>query len=572
MSLRFLSASNLTPFVNAVVADPGTPTLVAGGSDSGTGEVIGTYSSAQEGWALYLTARDRYYACLRLESTLHDSPGVIYLDPSLVSSSPPQSNFSAPGIGGPRANRAVAGQFDPSTGAQKLYVCRDSTDPWHAVNLDTCEVALTPAFTGANGDHTFNSGGIVASIPGGWLAPASKGLFFEGLTQGVPGETDAVGVGAYPGGLYWTRVSAATLASGRSLSACWVWIDPLTRRVVGRPGGGIGASDLPTAFPARADAAGGEQTEAPIALDEFEWNLVQFVPDPDASYSAPKGELLFISHQEIPARVSTMPGDVGFLYVRFIELNPFGVSSAAGIPTRTHGRIRFQSRLGFVLSPQFDLAGQDATNDPRDEHSLVWDPIRRRFAYFLHDRLSAEDPGSVNSTAFGLYARAVQPDILSVPIPQRAPPTNGITDFAVYVSGDIGEPVEGQAIDWTLRRVSTQGELVVVTGGIGTTSNLDQVPADEGSLVLIADGVPLEESTDYTIDEALGVITWLTDQQGAVVLAEYDHRTVPVSPARGTLLASQTTTDALGYARTQVAYADDLSLVAELEQLDADLS
>jgi len=94
-----------------------------------------------------------------------------------------------------------------------------------------------------------------------------------------------------------------------------------------------------------------------------------------------------------------------------------------------------------------------------------------------------------------------------------------------------------------------------------------------GSLRIFADGIELAESTDFTVVLSTGVITWVTDQQGAtLVSAAYEHRGTGALPAHGTLLGSSSSTDGDGRARTSVFYPDDDDLVGKLDLITSDLA
>jgi len=71
--------------------------------------------------------------------------------------------------------------------------------------------------------------------------------------------------------------------------------------------------------------------------------------------------------------------------------------------------------------------------------------------------------------------------------------------------------------------VTIAGEAVGTATGIGTTMDLDYNPLVALSETIYADGAELTRTTDYTIDNSLGQITWVTDQSGKAITADYQY-------------------------------------------------
>ena len=104
-------------------------------------------------------------------------------------------------------------------------------------------------------------------------------------------------------------------------------------------------------------------------------------------------------------------------------------------------------------------------------------------------------------------------------------------------------------------------------------------PIDRTQLVypfeVLEDGVPLTETTHYTVDEAQGEITFVGSKpedpgSGEVYTINYAHPADPAAPAHGTLVDVTAFTNVDGVAETRVSYPDDADLVGQIDELQAD--
>lgn len=579
MSLKLLRAIEVTNLGSTLAVNSGI---------AGLASILGSpcaTASSEVGDTVYLQSRDRIY-------TLGFGPSagantLFKLDPDFVFTSPGDGVFAARGTGdaagAPGQGILATGQYNPSTGQQPLYFTKNIGVQIVSVNPDTLVVGSGPAFTGPNGAYALGGSDVTAGMEGNWSVTGagsvkSRVLFFEGLTEGIPGETLLTGPGAYPLGLVLQNVGSC-LVGGLSRNNIFGWIDARTRRIVGQLGGFV-----PVGFPARAmsgPTALQTQTENPIAGEAaFSWCPAQFLPDADSGYTQPKGQLYMAALDPLPSGsnsiVDPVPGDVFRYYVRFIDFNPFNLPSAQGIPTRTHGRIRLTSRAVVQRSPILGVAGAEEYRGFTNSLKSAFDPLRQRVVCFAH-RNASPYRVQVGDNYVGLFSLVVDPVIISAPAARAVPRTGGVTEFECFVGGDLGEPSPGVNVSFSLARRSTEGELLTISGGIGTTSTvahpaIDTDATGTADLTVTADGVPLAVTTDYTVVAATGVLTWVTSQVGKVVLASYKHRATDALPAHATLLIGQSQADENGVARTQVAFADDDTLVGTIDALTSTLA
>ncbi len=556
MSLRFLGALEITPFGVAVANANGAanPTEIQG-MDAGTTQLFGS---------MYCVNRNRYF-CNGFQSG--GVNGNFSIEPNFLDQS--ASNYLRPPSSPESDGDAFMcmGQPDLQTLAQTMY-CGRNADVVRRLNVDTLS-QTQPAFTGANGDFVINTGGIAAATPGGWVSFENIGIFFEGLTDGIPGVTPLVGANVYPQGLFLSQVHDGTPLSDSVRRFGWpAWIDIDLRRAV---------AVVPDIASRVTTTVTEPFYETPIDGDTFDWAFAQYIPDTDATLATPKGLLLQHNRSEIPI----IAGGVGVLrtYVRFTDFNPFGVASAVGVPTRTNGRIRLNSRCLANVGPHFDLAGQATLQNPTGIH-IFFDSKNGRFVQFM-GTLAAGTVGDPNRCTVGFFLPVADPVIITQPIAREVSRTNDIIDYDSAVLGDLGERINGQIIDWTLTRRSTELEVLDASTFPGTSTVVnapidESVPAaNEGTLSVIADGVPLVETTDYTVVLSTGVITWVTDQSGAtVVTATYEHRLTPAAPpndaTHGTLLADTSISDENGVVTTRILVPDDDDLVGTIDDLDAE--
>lgn len=584
MSLKFLGAVDKSQFARDIAANSDN-VPVPGGSFTGGSRIVGCYDGSVQGGMVYHAGLDRLIALGRTNSNAAGARITPFykLDPFLLDANPPNSDFEHvhPSTD-PEA--ILLGQYNPATGLQSAYT-KIAGETMVVADFATMTIGGAAAFTGPNGDFSVIGSDLLPTAEGGWsgspVANPVRMLVWEGLTNGIPNETIAQGSGVYPDGLALVAVNGTL--NGNSLNSVFAWVDLRTRRMVGILGAGDNGglvSGEPTAFPLEVDSnPAGPQYEGPIAGEEFVWGVCAFYPDGDSSFALPKGRIYFCTHAELPSVNNSVPGDEQRIYIRFTDFNPFGVSASSGQPTRVHGRVDLTTRIVMPINPPFDLSGQRRMVNA-NANQPAFDPIRGRFVICIGSQDVNQPPLLAdNDCTFGFYSQAPEPVIATGPAAQSVPRTAAVTEFRSTVVGDIGELIGGATVNWTLTRRSTRLETLTVTGGIGTTSTVDNPPISdavpsiaEGTLQVFADGVLLAETTDYTVVLSTGVITWVTDQSGAsLVQASYEHRETDAEPAFGTLLSDSSQSDQNGLASTQVRYPDQDSIVGELDYLKSEI-
>jgi len=460
------------------------------------------------------------------------------------------------------------GYFDKTLGTQQMYMAHGSAPEIRKFN-PTSFVDFGVAFPTTNGDINFNdSPSLGPTSVGGYSCGADpiegqerapQWLFFEDLVDGIPGETLSSSPNAYPAGLGLTKVWRASLTSGQDSNNAFIWVDLSTGRIVGRLQN----------TPGRADDSGGNFTEPRIFGKQFNWLTSMFIPDADSTPGRPKGELFIYGAANGTTAIGSVTGAFNAsAFIRFIDFNPFSSTATGGQPTRLHERVNFESVLEYQTNPLelYGISGgtTSALNVERSNH-VFYDPGTRRIGMIA----STTTPDQlVGESGHALWQRAVTPWITTSPTARTIPQTNAVVEFETFLLGDLGEPVVGVQVDWELGRVSTLDEQI--TPAFPGTSQLANFPVDSGSLGITSDGVPLAETTDYTVDLATGEITWVTNQTGAsLVLATYEHRGDLALPAFGELLDAGTLTDSDGRAITRVRYDDNDAIVGQYDRITA---
>ncbi len=477
---------------------------------------------------------------------------------------------------------------DPlAPGGQRLWAVDTGPDSLieevtPVTSLTNTGAAAFPTLVPANGPiNCFRGTGAFASpaSPGGYIGGANLSgeqargrMIFDGLTDGIPGETNLVGPNVYPKGLMLGKYSLATCPApiGTGVAGdcdnAISWQDLHRGGIDGRLANtpGIAHSTFPN-------------SEAPIAGNEFSWYPAQYVPDDDATFAIPKGELHFYSTRgNVPADPANFPQSI---YIKVIDFNPFNVAPTGGEPNRVHERVRFgPTSVDFDIAPMFGIGPGDNRDD---QLQLAFHPPTQRFFMIQADFAAAvttPGPAPGGESFIGYWLRAVDPIGVTSPVARDVPRINDIIEYEAFVGGALGEPAASAAVDWTLFRNSTELEVIVpVFPGFNTVANF---PIDgnfagdpEGTLVVVADSVTLVEGVDYTATLSSGRITWITDQTGAaLVTASYEHRQTNASPPHGDLLSASSLSDAEGRVFTQVLFDDDPALVGTLDRLIVDLA
>lgn len=566
MGLRFISAVDLQSFQDAIQAAQGTAEFAL--------DNRGTSSSDGMPYHTYLHQLDKVVVVVLFGSGDTERLGI---NPLLAGVNFPDAFLES---SGDSTNRVPLAPGDPLLGGgQKLYASSAGVFPgsrWEEVtpvtSLTNTGVGAFPTVPAGNGPIrvTLGIGTAIPPGPGTWNAGSTTFGFgfnlivFEGLTDGILGETNLVGSSVYPAGLGLFRARLATVpapigtggANDGDNALCWLDLATglVDGRMVATPGGAFGS---------------GVNTEAPIAGQSFFWQVAQYIPDSDATISRPKGELLLCSDDNaIPADPSNFPQSV---FLKFIDYNPFDVQETGGAPARVHERVRLLSTVDFNDNPMFDVSTAGAARN--DIFRLMFHPPSRRL--FLILGVSPPTVPNVADEAFiGYYARTVEPSIVTSPVALTPPRSDDVTDYESFVLGSIAEPVGGVTIDWTMFRNSTQAEVIDASTfpGSSTVANFpidDSFPSsNEGTLVVRADTVVLVEGVDYTVNLGTGVITWITDQSGATTVdASYEHRETNASPPHGELLSTAAVSDDEGRVETSVRYGPPLVLVQGIDRL-----
>ena len=586
MGLKFIGSTDLAAFLNAIQASQslGREFLFTNeGVDSSKFMPIGTY----------IHDIDKY---LHKGHSAGGVPGPVGDVPAWIGMPP---LIASPGFPDTFVEQLVT--FDHNTpkipgdprrpGGQKVYThgvggILASTAPIETVDpllaLEPDGAFAFPTVVPADGPvATWMGKGAFTphSVPGGWNGgpvfaqeTGTQRIIFEGLTDGIPGETNLVGANVYPAGLMLARCEFATCPApigtgvANDCNNAVIWIDLNTGGVAGRMinTAGIVSATLPNA-------------EAPIAGKEFSWYTAQYVPDDDATFGVPKGEFHFYSDRH---SIGVNPSFQESVFLKVIDFNPLGVAPTGGAPNRVHERVRLgPTTVDFDISPMFGVGG--AGDNINSNMQLAYHPLSQRFFMVQADipaNVTSPGPAPGGESFIGYWLRTVDPVGVTSPVARDVPRTNDIVEYEGFVGGALGEPAAGVDVDWELFRNSTELEVIVpVFPGFNTVVNF---PIDEnfagdpeGSLLVFADSVLLVEGVDYTVTLASGRITWITDQTGATLVeATYEHRTVDASPPHGTLLSSASQSEIDGRVFTQVLWPDDNDLVGKLDRLKVDLA
>ncbi len=592
MGLKFIGATDLAAFMNAVQADQSLPEEFAFDNQ-------GTSSSVLMPIGCYLHDLDKYIhkgrTSVGVPGPVGDHVNKIGMPPLIASFGFPdtfvEQKTSAPTFFDHFCPNIPGDPFNP--GGQKLYAHALGGVPSSTIGIEEVTPLLqlnnsgSPAFptvVPANGPvniwqsqpgGAFFPPGVAGNYIGGAALTFETSLgriIFEGLTDGIPGETNLTGANVYPKGLMLAKVRFGTCPApigtgvGADCDNAIVWIDLNRGNVDGRliNTAGIAHSTLPN-------------SEAPIGGREFSWYPAQYVPDSDATFGVPKGELHFFSDR------SGIAADLAFqqsVFIKVIDWNPLGVAPTGGAPNRVHERVRFgPTSVDFDISPMFSVGG--AGDNRIDNMQLAFHPLTLRYFMVQADTsfaVTTPGPAPGNESFIGFWLRAIDPVGVTSPVARDVPRTNDIIEYEAFVGGSLGEPAAGIDVDWSLVRNSTELEVIVpVFPGFNTVAN---TPIDgnfagdpEGTLVVLADSVLLVEGVDYTATLFNGRITWITDQTGATLVeASYEHRGANALPPHGTLLSGSSQTDIEGRVFTQVRFADDDDIVGKLDRLIAVLA
>lgn len=479
----------------------------------------------------YYDRLDRVVCGSWLNDTNSGLPRVGWFDPQFVDSSAPAST-TLPDNGNSWELFSV-GEWDRVLGTQRLYG-KDSISntPTRLVDPTTFSILDADPYP---------------------LVRWHGNVGFSSTDEGFFSKTEAQGRFIFFETLGYALVSGATVRQG-GVS----FVDVMAQ------------VDLATGFATVVPIVVRHQTtpvngfQGPAVLgDSFLLGATQFVPDDDSAPATPKGFIFLWSTDYFDG------GGIRRNYAKVVEWNPTGKTPSPGTPNRVHLRETLLTRFEIPLAGFPSGFGSVVATRPR--WAFYHPPSRGIF------RFHTSNVGTYTLNESYLRQRvALQADVsaISPPSAQRDVLTGRTILFLSEVVGSIGERVAGVEVEFTLSGASTRDEVVAVTGGIGSTSQLDHFPVDldpEGPLEVVRNGVDLlVAGVNYTLDAALGELEWLTDEQGNDITASYRHRLDPTGDPEGLLLSTSGRSDARGVVAARVRYGDDAASVGELDTLAAD--
>jgi hypothetical protein len=449
------------------------------------------------------------------------------------------------------------GAFVPSTGEQRLFgvTAQGSPgNPWQLVDYnDPTNILDTNIFPNVtqrtNTVAGFTSGDV------GWYDTGddTEWLFFEGWDHDSSG--NAAGT------------ALITNSTIRDATALYTQITGLVNLTTGFA---TPLLEMPSLYKTLPDNDG--QAGELFGESVLQFKSIQFVADDDSRANAPKGQI-FLS-----AYFSTS----GRHYGIWIEWNPSG---ATGSPLRSHLSERLVSRFTVSLeASNASFPGKSSNEVPSTASGSAAMKINRQtgrpFIVYSEEAGSAADFFTnfvFHSTIMEATQEAVT-DQVTKPSERQAITTNRIIIIGSEAVGDLGERVAGQDVAWSLARISTRGEVMNIPATPPTDPyTVDNVPIDRNSnfpFDVLKDGVPLTETTHYTVDEALGQISWAGSEDppsgSSIYSIDYAHPTVEQSPPFGQLLVATAITDENGEAFTRVRYLDEDLNEGFVDQLTVD--
>ena len=304
--------------------------------------------------------------------------------------------------------------------------------------------------------------------------------------------------------------------------------------------------------------------------DAVQYIDAYFEDDPDSTLTSPKGVMHMISDTELV-------GNDLHTYVRRVEWNPDGV---AGTPTRIHFRELALTRMLLVqdftdprdiVQPRTVTTAASGNLSPIGTGPRVFfhRPRRRYVAFGGRDLDNTVPIAGADWAAFA--AQEPELDTIFGPHAITDVRTAQTSRFGVDARGDLGEPIAGVRMGWTIEADSTFREVVDTTGIAlgGSPAAVANIPINDGDsvtspVILEKLGVPMTEGAgadEFQINRATGVITFganePTAQDDTTYKVSYRHESTPATPAFGQLLDAESQTDRLGRAETRVVYPDD---------------
>ncbi len=492
----------------------------------------------------YYDRQDLFYC--RIQSDERNGGASARVDANLIDTTSAQvGEFNSPITNSPNGTFFV-GDFDVAAGTQMILDTLGANQPFGELDPNNPEILLD-GDRFPNIDTAGNNTGA-STTDEGWCGAILSGdlnfVFFEGIDRAI-----VTNGRVRQNGANQSRVIAeVTLSTGLATSM----------------------------LPGRYAAASGEFNRGAI-FGETDVTLrsIQFLPDDDSTHARPKGQLLF--------GANALPAGGGLadrVYVRINDYNPTDKVAASGTPNRIHlretllSRVEFQVNtvpVGFPLVPTDACAAQTSSFNP--DLAFTTRGSKRL-------QLIQSDGWNVTgATTATHYSLAADPFAITTPSDKGLAQTNRTVSYQTQVVGSLGEEIANAAVTWSLTRISSVGEVLPTTGSGGETVEVENFPIDRTQLVydfdVLKDGVPMTEGAgadEYTVNEATGEITFGASEPtvGPVYTINYAHPAAPATPSHGTLVDVLTFTNVGGAAETRVAYPDDATLVAQIDELQAD--
>lgn len=489
----------------------------------------------------------------------------LYVDPLAADATPPAVGYFT---GGPSAQGLMLGEHDPINNVQDFYFSFNSGNgPLELGVLAT--MTSTGSFPFDASVQMIASDGIGSGTDGYRDQGAGRMVFFESAVNPRTGMTG-----------YALQTFCRVRSFGDSVQY---------EKVLAQIDLNDGLSDIvPELYPTTEGfivsyVTAPHQYQGPSRFgNRFTFEHIQFIPDiTDAEYNpaTPKGVLFFATADDTGGetgtnlRIGTLgAGSTCRIYVKYVEWNPDGVVAGPGEINRVHGRELVFTRYE-VLEQSDSSAGGIGTDTvgmgkQYDRETPWFHPPSGQLIHFFR-ALGGSDHKYVTVPG------TPQLDQISPPTAFGVVETGRTVTFSVDTIGDLGERIPSIDIDWSLERISTFRE-DLDTVGLPATSTVGQPPIDAGTLVVERDDgtgpVVLTLTTDYTVVESTGVITWQGSHPNleAGYTATYQHATNPTTPAHGNLITTLSTSDLDGQAIARVQYPDDSDLVGQRDRLTAE--
>ncbi len=471
----------------------------------------------------------------------------------------------------------IPGQYNPLTTEQRLYGYNDLLANNVIREFDPLSlIQLSPDAYNATDLHSDGPAGPTTA-PNAWgqqaagTAAQHRWLIFEGLTDGVPGETDSIDTDAYPNGLMLAmNVERISHVSNQDFNGCMCWVDLFDGNCVG-----ILRDAAGDPFPGESShdtAIAGSQPRMGDG-DVVGWSHGQFIPDPGTQLNQPKGELILTSLYDATNDFGS-PLFAG-AWIRIVDFNPFEVTIGQA---RTHGRIVLDTRVSYQLAPI--ISGGPTLTGGQGSRQILYVPPDDRFVHIFGDTTGTE-PTALRHV-YNNWKREVELAAISTPTPESSVHTADSVQYSCRVVGDVGDPAEGVEVTFATKRLSTVGEVLANTDptycanvpidGNGTAAEHLAITVYEDS-----GGGPaaLTLGVDYNItDFTTGEVDFLGSHPngGSVYTIDYQHLDAAASPGRGTIATPTVTTDSDGVARALVVYSDTAAFEYEFEEVSVSAS